>query len=154
MPPKRAGPSLEISFFAHVTEDHEKVIRAAKNLLTVEVSRDIVFHQSQMKGYFGNPITIYRCKVQGEGKINAILGSISARLGEIEKEGLLREIDRHLDEARNLYLRFDKQAACLDSVKLSLSDPIHMRLRLPAVRGSRKELLEVLRNVGLLPSEA
>jgi len=152
MPPKRALPSIEISFFAHATEDREKVFKAAKNLLTEEISNDLTFRRNEVRGYFGNPIMIFKSEIQGEAKVKAFLERVSSRLGEAEKESLQREIDRHLDAARNLYLRFDKQAAYLNNVRFAQSDPIHIRLRVSTAHGSRGGVLETLQSVGLLPS--
>jgi len=152
MPQKTAPPSVEISLFAYATEDPAKVLQAAKNLLTEEISNDLTFTRSEMRGYFGNPITVLRSEIRGDLKVIPFLRSLSSRLGEAEKEKLLHEIDRHLDAARNLYLRFDKQAAYLNSIKFSYADPIRIRLKLPHTSGSRTKILEALRNVGLLPT--
>jgi len=139
---------IDISFFAHATEDEDKVIEAARHLLPTAQGDNIVFDRSSLLGHHGNPITLFETKIREKDMIKAVVENLSSKLGVLDKETLLREINLHMEKG-NLYLRFDKQAAFQGRAKLGVSDPIRVRLRFKKSR--LEDILQICREIGMLP---
>jgi len=103
---------VDIRVFAHATEDLDKVSTAVRNTLPEAISENTVLQKASLTGHHGNPITLFQTKITDKKALPLVLGKIAASLSSLDKETLNREMKLHL-ERRNLYLRFDKQAAYL-----------------------------------------
>jgi len=90
---------IDISFFSHATEDEDKVIEAAKHLLPKAQASNIVFDRSSLRGHHGNPITFFETKIREKDMIKAVVENLSSKLGVLDKETLLREINLHMEKA-------------------------------------------------------
>jgi hypothetical protein len=139
---------IDIRVFAHATEDPDKVLAAAHNILPRE-SVDIVgFSTANLTGYHGNPIIMYEARVKEKNLAQAVFAKLCSGLGMLDKELLANEITQHLDKG-NLYIRLDKQSAYLNELKLSSTDPIHVRIHFK--RHGAEEVVDICRKFGLLP---
>jgi len=139
---------VDISFFAHATEDENKVIEAVRHLLPAAQVENIVFNKSSLRGHHGNPITLFEAKLEEKETVKAVVGNLSSGLNPLDKESLLREVELHVEKG-NLYLRFDKQAAFQGQFKLGVSDPIRVRLRFKKNR--LEDIVQICRGIGMLP---
>jgi len=139
---------IDISFFAHATEDEDKVIEAARRLLPATLAERIDFERNSLRGHYGNPITLFETKIKEKDMVRAVLENFSSNLGVLDKETLLREINLHVEKG-NLYLRFDKQAAFQGTFKLGVADPIRVRLRFK--RSRLENVVQICREIGMLP---
>ncbi len=119
---------IDIRFFAHATEDPEKVVTAVQHVLPSNHMEDIVFNKSNLRGHYGNPITLFEAKIKNKETIRALVENLSSHLSELDKETLSREIHLHVEKG-SLYVRLDKQAALQGKLKLCTSDPIRLRIR-------------------------
>ncbi len=119
---------IDIRFFAHATEDVDKVMEAAQHVLPSDHMEDIVFNKSNLRGHYGNPITLFEAKIKNKETIRALVENLSSHLSELDKETLSREIHLHVEKG-SLYVRLDKQAALQGKLKLCTSDPIRLRIR-------------------------
>jgi len=137
---------VEIRFFSHATEDPNKVLEAAQNVLPAEYLDEIEFKKSSLKGHYGNPILLFEAKIRRKAA-EALLERVSSGLSELDKEVLTREIERHLSGS-SLFLRLDKQAAYYGELKLCSADPIHLRFRFK--RGKTGDIVSLCEEVGLL----
>lgn len=138
---------IDIRFVAHATEDINKVIEAVHNILPPDYLDDILFKSSRVDGHYGNPITFFETRIKNEKITKAFIENISSKLGLFDKEELKRELDRCIDKG-SLYIRIDKQAAFQKKVKLTVPDPIRIRIRF---RKSKKEdITEICRKVGII----
>ena len=139
---------IDVSFFVHATEDPQKVLEAAKNVVSAVSAESMSFKKSKLKGEYGNPIIYFKTRIR-EGKVlDSILRYISSQLPSPDKERLSRDLTRHLERG-NLYIRFDKQAAFKGSLRLCREDPIHMRIRFR--RSKIDDIINACRKIGLLP---
>lgn len=139
---------IEIRLFAHATEDSNKVIEAVKQIFPADYTEEVEFKRTNLKGHYGNPITLFETKIK-EGKIvNAFVASLFSRISVTDKEDLLREIGLHVEKG-SLYLRLDKQAALCGEIKLCVGDPIRVRIRFK--KGGIEEILKVCKEFGMLP---
>ena len=79
--------------------------------------------------------------------VNLVFEKLSLGLSILDKETLNREIIQHLDRGK-LYIRFDKQSAYLNQLKLSQRDAIHFRIHFK--KRSTEEIVDICRKFGLL----
>jgi len=140
---------VDISFFAHATEDEGKVLEAVRHLLpsTVHVE-DLMFRRSNLRGHHGNPITLFESKIKDKSIVKAVVENLASNLSALDKETLLNEIGLHLEKG-SLYIRLDKQAAFEGSFKLTTADPIRFRLRF--TKNKLEDVIEINREIGMLP---
>jgi len=139
---------VEISFFAHATEDEQKVLAAASNLLPAAQVNNVAFRKSNLRGHHGNPITLFETSIKEKEVVSAVVENLSLNLSPLDKETILSEIELHVEKG-SLYLRFDKQAAFERQFKLGVSDPIRVRLRFK--KSGLEEIVQSCRTIGMLP---
>lgn len=139
---------IDIRFFAHATEDLNKVVEAAKHILPNGYVDDIVFRRNSLRGHYGNPITLFETRIKGREIIKAFLEKLSSNLDEVDKEVLLREVGLHVEKG-NLYIRLDKQAALQGEFKLCTADPIRVRIRFR--KEKLEDIIKICRELGMLP---
>ena len=134
--------------FAHATEDPEKVLTAIHNTLPNELGENAIFQKTSLTGHHKNPIIIFETKLTDKQHLSYALSKIAAGLSSLDKETLDSEIKMRL-EKRNLYLRFNKQSAYQGELRFSSNDPIHFKIHFK--NKTPKEIVEICRNVGVLP---
>ena len=139
---------VEVSVFAHATEDENKVLAAARNLLPAAQLENISFCKSSLRGHHGNPIALFETEIKDKEILSAFVENLSRGLGPLDKEKLSREAGLHVEKG-SLYLRFDKQAAFRGEIKLGLSDPIRVRLRFK--KQKLEDVVQLCREIGLFP---
>lgn len=139
---------IDVSFFAHATEDLDKTVKAVQNLMPKEYVEKVIFKRTKLKGEYGNPITFFKTRIDANEISKALLSYISSNLSTIDKDYLSQNLTKHLNKG-NLYLRLDKQEASKGKVKLCSSDPI--RLRIHFRTGKVEEIRKICREMGLLP---
>lgn len=139
---------IDIRFFVHATEDPNKVVEAVRRLLPTNHVDEIVFERSNLKGHYGNPITLFGTRVKKREILKALVETLSSGLGELDKEALLREIGLHTEKG-SLYIRLDKQAALQGEFKLCSADPVRMRIRFR--RDKLEDIIKTCRELGMLP---
>jgi len=138
---------IDIRVFAHATEDTEKVESAVRNLLPPELTEKLIFQKTSLTGHHGNPIILFTAQLSDKKTLPAVLRRIGSALNSLDKEELCRELKLHL-EKRNLYLRFDKQAAFMGTIKFTQTDPIHFKIRFK--NKTPEEIAEICTSAGLL----
>jgi RNA-binding protein len=139
---------VDIRVFAHATEDTEKVKTAVKNLLPEELAQNLIFQKITLTGHHGNPIILITTQLTDKKLLPATLTKIGSNLNSLDKEELCRDLKLHL-EKRNLYLRFDKQAAFLGTIKFAQHDPIHLKIHFK--NKTTDEISEICKSSGLFP---
>lgn len=139
---------IDLSFFAHATENQEKVLAAAKNLFPQGYADKVSFSKSKLKGEYGNPIIFFKAHIKEPEIAESLLLNISLNLPIVDKEDLSRNLDLHLDHG-SLYIRLDKQEAYKGRFRLCKADPIriHIRFKVPRI----EEIKKVCQAIGLLP---
>jgi RNA binding exosome subunit len=138
---------IDIRVFAHATEDTEKVENAVRNLLSTELAETIIFQKTNLTGHHGNPIILFTAQLTDKKTLPSTLQKIGQALNSLDKEDLSRNLKLHL-EKRNLFLRFDKQAAFLGTIKFTQNDPIHFKIHFK--NKTPEEIAEICTNTGLL----
>ena len=139
---------IDIRAFAHATEELGNVMEAVRNILPAESAMTVTFKEMALTGHHGNPITLFETRIKNRKIAQAFLERLASGLNLADKEMLSSEIVQHLEKG-NLYIRVDKQSAYLGELRLSSTDPIHLRMhfRKPSV----EEVINICRRFGLLP---
>jgi hypothetical protein len=139
---------IDVRVFAHATEDPERVLGATRNVLPRESIDTVTFKKASLTGHHGNPITLYETKIKERKLVKAAFEKLCSGLSALDKETLASEVKQHLDKG-NLYVRLDKQSAYLNELRLSSTDPIHLRIHFK--KHSAEEIVDICRRSGLLP---
>jgi RNA binding exosome subunit len=138
---------IDIRVFAHATEDPERVLTATRNILPRESIDTVTFKKSNLTGHHGNPIILYETKIKEKKLVQTAFEKLCSGLSVLNKEILANEVQQHVDKG-NLYVRLDKQSAYLNELKLSSTDPIHLRIHF---KKHSAEVVGICRRSGLLP---
>jgi RNA binding exosome subunit len=139
---------IDVRVFAHATEESEKVLTAARNTLPPESADTVTFKKTTLTGHHGNPITLFEARIKNRKVAQAFLVRLASDLSIMNKEALNGEIAQHLENG-NLYIRLDKQYAYLGELRLSSTDPIHLRIHFR--KPGAEEVIDICRRFGLLP---
>lgn len=139
---------IDVSFLAHATEDENKVVEAAKNLLPPAHLEDVNFNRRALRGHHRNPIIHFEARIKEKEVIKAIMERLASSLADLDKERLLKTIGLHVERG-NMYLRFDKQAAYRKEFRLGVADSIRFRLRFRKNRLT--DIVNICREIGMLP---
>lgn len=139
---------VDISCFAHATEDEGKVLDAVKHVLPLAFVESVSFAKTKAQGHHGNLITVFETRIKDKETARAVVDNIAANLTPLDKETLLNEVEKHVEKG-NFFVRLDKQAAFQGALRLAVVDPIRVRLRLRKNRF--EDVVEVCREIGMLP---
>ena len=139
---------VDIRFFAHATEDPEKVMEAVQQILPSDHIDNIAFKKNNLRGHYGNPISLFETRIKKKEIIQALVKHLFSNLSELDKGTLFREIDLHAEDG-NLYLRLDKQAALQGELKLCIADPVRVRIRFRKKRV--EDVVKICRELGMPP---
>ena len=138
---------IDIRFFAHATEDLNKVTEAVQNVLPADYVDDIVFRRDNLQGHYGNPILLFETRIKKKGIVKAVVEKFSSCLEELDKKALREEIDLHVQKG-SLYIRLDKQAALQGELKLCTTDAIRLRIRLK--KAKTEDIVKMCQDLGIL----
>lgn len=125
--------------FVYSTEDEEKVTDAISYIFfepspVREVNED----------HFGNKIIVLSEKISKKRSTRDIASFLNDNLSIDDKNTIKEELSRRMDEKGNLFLRFDKQEAYDQKLKLTYSgDAIHMRIKIASYPVSKENALKV-----------
>lgn len=139
---------IELRVFSHATEDTEKVQTAVRNTLPAEVPDALIFKRSNLTGHHGNPITLIEAKIKDKNSVLPAFEKLARSLHGLDKESLRSAVQQHIEKG-NLYIRLDKQSAFLGELRLSQTDPIHLKIHFK--KPDPQEVINVCRKAGLLP---
>ncbi len=139
---------INLGFFAHATEDQNKVLKAVKNILPPRYADKVSFSKKSLKGDYGNPIIFFKTQIKDPEIAESFLSNISSNLPAIDKEELLRHLDLHLSKG-SLYIRLDKQEAFRGKFRLCRADPIRIQIRFKTSK--IEEIRKICKTFGLLP---
>jgi RNA-binding protein len=132
--------NLSYRAFVYSTENEEKVREAISNLLPSAVPEKEI-----TEGYYKNQVIILHGKITKKREIKDFLEKLQTLKPSAQKR-ILRELEYRIDERGNLFLRFDKQRAYLEELKLvDHGDAIHIRLKIAAYPARREEAIKIAR---------
>lgn len=126
--------NISYRIFVYGTEDKEKVIKSIKTLFPNSLPEC-----ETTESYYKNPVLILHDKIDKKREIKDFI-QILNQLESSDKRKILKELGKKMDEKGNLFLRFDKQKAYLDELKIvEHGDSIHVKIKMAAYP-ARKEI--------------
>ncbi|MCW4011427.1 MAG: hypothetical protein NWF07_00400 [Candidatus Bathyarchaeota archaeon] len=129
MSSQRIVRRAEINVFIHATEDRAKVIKAVHNLFPSGAELPI-YTETNLEGYFGDPITTLSFVVKNRRPATELFENILANLSSLDYVSLMDELPQRIDETKNLYIRLDKQKAFLGKVVIEHHDALRVKFGL------------------------
>ncbi|BDR93511.1 RNA-binding domain-containing protein [Vulcanisaeta souniana] len=113
---------LDVEVILHATEDLDKVTNALARLLTGNAPIII----EVLVGHYGNPIYRVFSSIKDEELVITVLRAICSSL--VNRDYLLKTIDRRVDTSGNIFIRLDKQGFVNGRIMLSDGDDV-IRIR-------------------------
>lgn len=89
---------VDVRFFAHATEDLEKVVEAVQRVLPAKYLENVEFGRRNLRGHYGNPIVVFEARLKGKEMIQAFMENLAANLNTLDKETLLRDIAKRTEK--------------------------------------------------------
>lgn len=120
--------SAEIELVMHATEDVKKVLSAIESVIGIKSQ---AFTASNIRGHFGNEITLLKANINGE-QATELAYKIAGMMSDSDKAYMRNNFDLFIDEKNSLYIRISKQK--LFERKIALSQADSLRIKLKAVR--------------------
>ncbi len=127
--------------FAHATEDVFRVQKALKFLVssTSVLERELI-EELQCEGHHGNPITVLSLQVKRKADCLGFASFVREHFLEEDVVRLRNEMSERLDNDQVFHLRFDKQAAYLQKVRLTdSSNAITVKVKIKTYPKSREK---------------
>lgn len=129
--------------FVYGTEDEEKVITAISYLFSNSLPE-----KSISEDHFGNKIVVLTDKITKKRTNKDIIAFLNENLSEEDKNTIKNELNRRMDDKGNLFLRFDKQLAFDEKLKLTYSgNAIHIRIKIASYPVSKENAIEVAKKL-------
>ena len=129
--------------FVYGTEDEEKVITAISYLFSNSLPE-----KSINEDHFGNKIIGLTDKITKKRTNKDIIAFLNENLSEEDKNTIKNELNRRMDDKGNLFLRFDKQLAFDEKLKLTYSgNAIHIRIKIASYPVSKENAIEVAKKL-------
>ena len=134
--------NITYSTFVYGTEDKEKVIKSIKTLFPNSLPEC-----ETTEGYYKNPVLILHDKIDKKREIKDFI-QILNQLESSDKKKILKELEKKMDEKGNLFLRFDKQKAYQDELKIvEHGDSIHVKIKMAAYPARKENAMKLAREL-------
>lgn len=125
--------------FVFGTEDEEKVMTAISYLFSNPLPERTI-----NEDHFGNKIIVLTDKITKKRTNRDFISFLNENLSNEDKSIIKEELSRRMDEKGNLFLRFAKQSAYTETLKLTYSgDAIHVRIKIASYPVSKENAMEV-----------
>ena len=129
--------------FVYGTEDEEKVVSALNHIFpTILPEKEI------NEDAYGNKIIVLSNRITKKRIIRDFISFLNKNLSDEDKNTIKKELSQRIDEKGNMFLRFDKQEAYDEKIKLSYSgDVIHVRIKIASYPVSKENAINVAHKI-------
>ena len=114
-----------IDIVIHATEDKYKILESL--LSNLEIAKE-KFQEIEYEGHWGNKILRLTTEINKKDT-QILIEKILKEISFIDRENLLSNLDKYIDEKGNLYLRLDKQRICKNKISLSDTEGIKIKFK-------------------------
>jgi RNA binding exosome subunit len=134
--------NISYRVFVYGTENEEKVREAIKTLFPNSHPQT-----DAIEGYFKNSVLILHDKITKKRETKEFI-KLLQKLDSSTKKRVLNELNNKMDEKGNLFLRFDKQRAYLEDLKIvEHGDSIHVKIKIAAYPAKKENAMELAREI-------
>lgn len=141
--------ALELSAFAHSTENEERVLAALLNALPAGL-RNVFLQRvkvQSLEGYYGNVIKLVKLSI-GRDSAGEVLKYVLCSMSRADREVLLSTLESRVESRRaRLHLRLSKQDLYLGRVVLSEGSDV-VKVVASFEGEHRVDLDKILREIG------
>jgi RNA binding exosome subunit len=132
---------ITLRVLAHATENVSRVQKALKFFVSSTSVRDReLIEELQSEGHHGNPITILTLQIKRKADCLCFASFVREHFLKEDLARLRIEMPERLDNDQVFHLRFDKQAAYLQKVKLTdSSNAITVKVKIKTYPKSREK---------------
>lgn len=129
--------------FVYQTEDEEKVIQSINYLFP-----NILPEKSISEDHYSNKITILQEKISKKRYCRDFIEFLNNNISNEDKHILNEELSRRMDDKGNFFLRFSKQDAFDENLKLTYSgNAIHVRIKIASYPVSKDNAINVAKKL-------
>ncbi len=115
--------SVEISFFAHATEDERRVVEKVSSFFSLPTPKIEL-----LEGHFGNRIARVIYHVTGQ-EATALFSLIASKLSKDDAKKILDDRVKNVDEHGALYMRLSKQELMSKRLVQAEDDPVRVKVK-------------------------
>ena len=115
-----------IDIVIHATEDKYKILESV--LTNLEIAKE-KFQEIEYEGHWGNKILRLITEINKKDS-QKLIEKILKNISFIDRENLISNLDKYIDEKGNLYLRLDKQRICKNKISLSDTEGIKIKFKI------------------------
>lgn len=134
--------NISYRVFVYGTENEEKVKETIKALFPYSNP-----HKEVIEGYFKNLVLVLSDKIEKRREIKDFM-KLLKNLKPSAKKRILNELDMKIDSNGNLFLRFDKQLAYLDNLKIiEHGDAVHVKINIAAYPARKETAMEIAERI-------
>jgi len=128
--------------FVYGTENREKVEKAIQSLFPNSLPQCEV-----TEGFYKNPVLILHDKIEKKRDIKDFI-QILNQMEPSDKQRILSDIEKKMDDKGNLFLRFDKQKAYLGELKIvEHGDSIHTKIKMAAYPAKKEQAMKLAKSI-------
>lgn len=129
--------------FVYGTEDEEKVVSALTHIFPTTLPEKEINEDA-----YGNKIIVLSNRITKKRSIRDFISFLNENLSGEDKNTIKKELSQRIDEKGNMFLRFDKQDAYDENIKLSYSgDVIHIRIKIASYPVSKENAIKVAHKI-------
>jgi len=134
---------IEARAYSRVTEVQERVTSSVQSLFPENLRQKLVISMSKAEGQVGDTIQVITAILEGQENCEPVIDYVFEQMDSQSRRAIERSLDVRLDEDCIFFLRIDKQAAFLGSMKIAgESDLISTRFHFKHYpRCKRKEVM-------------
>ncbi len=109
---------IEARAYSYETEVTERVVSAVVNLFPSDIRPSLEVRTQKTDGHSHTTIIVVNALLTGNRKCTGAFDHMIHRLSHEDRRNLLRSLDLRLNDDCVLFLRFDKQQAYLNEIRL------------------------------------
>lgn len=142
---------ISMEVFSHATEEPTKVLKALFSVVPTNCRSKLDVKEEAVRGYFKNPIIIYRAKLPKRQEAEDTFSLIAQGVIDDDKIRLGKEIERRIDDSGKLFLRLDKQAAYMGMIVVRQDDDtIKLTIRFSGYPAKKDRIISTCKEIGLI----
>lgn len=122
---------IEARAYSYESEILSRVITAVRNLFPADLQEDLKIQTQNTVGVSHTNITLVSASLRGKRHCMTAFEFLIHSLTDSERLHIVHTLSRRIDERCSLFLRFDKQDAYLNKIRLATgNDVVSIRIHL------------------------